>query len=204
MPIESDKMERPVNQTMVSAELPRVPEAGAAPGRAGSRPAPDFERFRLRRFVEDLVQIGECVVHDEPIALAHIAGVLDGNPKAVWFRNVGPEGAELVGNVMGSRRRLACALNVSEAGFADELRRRLTAAVRADRSDVHRGPGTSEGADRRGCRSDPTARPPSARIRRCTIHFRQHRLRAQSEDRGHKSGLPPDDAAVSAHGRHRS
>ena len=70
--------------------------------------------------------MGECVVHDEPIALAHIAGVLDGNPKAVWFRNVGPEGAELVGNVMGSRRRLSCALNVGEVGFADELRRRLT------------------------------------------------------------------------------
>ena len=29
--------------------------------------------------------------------------VLDGNPKAVWFRNVGPEKTELVGNVMGAR-----------------------------------------------------------------------------------------------------
>ena len=68
-------------------------------------PRPDTEKFRLRAFVERLVQQGACVVHDEPIDLVDVAGVLDGNPKAVWFRNVGPERTELVGNVMGARER---------------------------------------------------------------------------------------------------
>ena len=39
------------------------------------------------------------MVHDDPIDLVDVAAVLDGNPKAVWFRNVGPERTELVGNV---------------------------------------------------------------------------------------------------------
>jgi 2,5-furandicarboxylate decarboxylase 1 len=85
----------------------------------------DTEKFRLRRFVEKLVQEGQCVVHDEPIDLIDVAGVLDCNPHAVWFRAVGPEKTELVGNVMGARRRLAAALDTDEAGFPAVLRERL-------------------------------------------------------------------------------
>src|SRR5882762_10149068 len=77
----------------------------------------DTEKFRLRHFVEKLVQQGECTVHDEPIDLIDVAGVLDCNPNAVWFRSVGPEKTQLVGNVMGTRRRLAAALDTDEAGF---------------------------------------------------------------------------------------
>lgn len=86
---------------------------------------PDTEKFRLRSFVERLVQQGECVVHDQPIDLVDIAAVLDGNPKAVWFRNVGPERTELVGNVMGARERLGLALGTDAAGFATAMRERL-------------------------------------------------------------------------------
>jgi UbiD family decarboxylase len=64
-------------------------------------------------------------VHDEPIDLIDVASVLDCNPNAVWFRAVGPEQAELVGNVMGARRRLAEALDTDEAGFPGVLRERL-------------------------------------------------------------------------------
>ena len=85
----------------------------------------DTEKFRLRRLVERLVQQGECTVHDAPIDLIDVAAVLDGNPKAVWFRAVGPERTELVGNVMGSRRRLAIALDTDERGFPAVLRKRL-------------------------------------------------------------------------------
>src|SRR5262249_20495890 len=77
----------------------------------------DTEKFRLRHFVEKLAQQGDCVVHDEPIDLIDVAAVLDCNPNAVWFRAVGPEKTELVGNVMGARRRLAAALATGEAGF---------------------------------------------------------------------------------------
>src|SRR5262245_3019384 len=85
----------------------------------------DTEKFRLRHFVEKLVQQGECVVHDDPIDLIDVAAVLDCNPHAVWFRAVGPEKTELVGNVMGTRRRLAVALDTDEPGFPAALRQRL-------------------------------------------------------------------------------
>ena len=45
----------------------------------------DTEKFRLRHFVEKLVQQGECVIHDDPIDLIDVAAVLDCNPHAVWF-----------------------------------------------------------------------------------------------------------------------
>ena len=92
----------------------------------------DTEKFRLRHFVEKLVQQGECTVHDAPIDLIDVGAVLDGNPNAVWFRDVGPEMTQLVGNVMGPRKRLATSLDTDEATFSKVLRERL--AVRICRS----------------------------------------------------------------------
>jgi UbiD family decarboxylase len=86
----------------------------------------DTERFRLRRFVELLVQMGECEVREQPTDLVDVAAVLDGNPRATLFRVVGPERAELVGNVMGSRRRLAIALDTDEPGLLPTLSQRLS------------------------------------------------------------------------------
>ena len=85
----------------------------------------DFERFRLRRLVERLIDEGEVEVHEETVDLIDVAGHLDGNPKALYFKNVGPEGAELVGNVMGSRGRIACALGVEENDLLDAVIERL-------------------------------------------------------------------------------
>ena len=85
----------------------------------------DCEKFRLRRFVERLVQQGGCVVHEAPIELGDVAAILDGNAQAVWFRDVGPDHAELVGNVMGARARLAASLDVEPAEFPALLRERL-------------------------------------------------------------------------------
>ena len=58
--------------------------------REGPMTAADTERFRLRRFVERLVQLGECDIHDKPIDLVDVAAVLEGNPRATWFKAVGP------------------------------------------------------------------------------------------------------------------
>ena len=87
--------------------------------------AVDTERFRLRRFVERLKQMGECETHEKPIDLVDVAGVLEGNPRATLFAAAGPEKAELVGNVMGSRKRLALALDTDEAGLLPTLMQRL-------------------------------------------------------------------------------
>jgi UbiD family decarboxylase len=88
-------------------------------------PAIDTERFRLRNFVDKLVDLGECEVHDAPIDLVDVAGALDGNPQAVLFKAAGPEKAEIVGNVMGSRQRLARALDTDARGLLGTLMARL-------------------------------------------------------------------------------
>jgi 2,5-furandicarboxylate decarboxylase 1 len=88
-------------------------------------PTIDTERFRLRNFVEKLVEIGECDVHEAPIDLVDVGRILDGNPRAVWFKAAGPEKAELVGNIMASRRRLAHALDTDERGLLATLSARL-------------------------------------------------------------------------------
>jgi 2,5-furandicarboxylate decarboxylase 1 len=82
----------------------------------------DTEAFRLRRFVDTLVEAGECEIRAEPIDLIDLGAVLDCNAKAVLFRAAGPERAEIVGNVMGSRKRLALALGTDEKGFPGKLR----------------------------------------------------------------------------------
>jgi 2,5-furandicarboxylate decarboxylase 1 len=86
----------------------------------------DMERFRLRHFVDKLVQMGECEVREQPTDLLDVAAVLDGNARATLFRAVGPERAELVGNVMGSRRRLAIAFDTDETKLLPVLAGRLS------------------------------------------------------------------------------
>jgi len=87
--------------------------------------AVDTERFRLRNFVDRLVDLGECEVREKPIDLIDVSAALDGNPRAVHFKAVGPERAELVGNAMSSRRRLALALDTDERGLLATLNARL-------------------------------------------------------------------------------
>lgn len=86
----------------------------------------DLERFRLRTFVEELREAGELDIREEPVDLADVASILQNNPKAVWFKKAGPEGQELIGNVVGSRARLARAFGVPASDVALEMRRRLS------------------------------------------------------------------------------
>ena len=88
-----------------------------------------MERFRLRRIVELFAAEGELEVVPQPIDLVDIGARLDGNPKAVHFRAAGPEKAELVGNVLGSRRRIALGFGVSEKELRAEVSRRLEAPI---------------------------------------------------------------------------
>ncbi len=86
----------------------------------------DFERFRLRRFVDHLQELGEVETHDEPVALSDISAVIEASPKATLFRNAGPERFEIVGAVGGSRRRYAAAFGLSdERALAGEFARRM-------------------------------------------------------------------------------
>src|SRR3954469_25872720 len=99
-----------------------------APARAQKGDA-DLERFRLRRLVERFATEGELEVVSQQVDLVDIGARLDGNPKAVHFRAAGPEKAEVVGNVLGSRRRIALAFGVSEKELRAEVSRRLEAPI---------------------------------------------------------------------------
>ena len=88
-------------------------------------PSPiDMDRFRLRTFVEGL---GPDMLErrTEPATLAEVAAILEGNPRAVLFDNLGPEGASLAGNVLGSRERMARAFGVTPENLLAEVLRRL-------------------------------------------------------------------------------
>jgi UbiD family decarboxylase len=94
------------------------------PEKPGPDARVDCERYRLRRFVDALQQSGELRVVPGPVDLAEVAPALEGSDAAVLFRQAGPERAQLVGNVMGSRARIARAFGVApEALLAEVLRR---------------------------------------------------------------------------------
>jgi len=84
----------------------------------------DMERFRLRRFIDSLGS-DELERRDAPIEFADIASVLEGNPRAVLFSRAGAENAQLCGNVLASRSRMALAFGTTREGLLAELLRRL-------------------------------------------------------------------------------
>jgi 2,5-furandicarboxylate decarboxylase 1 len=92
---------------------------------AAAKAAADIDRFRLRRFIDDLAAAGELERREAPVDLADVAKILDGNARAVHFLAAGPERQELVGNVMSSRTRLARAFGVAPERIAAEIGRRL-------------------------------------------------------------------------------
>ncbi|MGE3248027.1 MAG: UbiD family decarboxylase, partial [Beijerinckiaceae bacterium] len=91
---------------------------------AAARAGLDLDRFRLRNFVENLGP-DQLDIREEPVALSDMAAVMQGNGKAVLFRKAGPDGQEVVGNVIGSRERAALAFGVEPGKIAEEMQRRL-------------------------------------------------------------------------------
>jgi 2,5-furandicarboxylate decarboxylase 1 len=95
------------------------------PEAKNSARAADMDRFRLRRFVEELAAPDELDIRNDPVDLADVADALEGNPRAVLFRAAGPERQELVGSVTGSRARIARAFGVAPGELLREIQRRL-------------------------------------------------------------------------------
>lgn len=108
--------------------------------------------FDIRTFLSLLASADQLTVHEEAIELGSIAGILEGNEKAVLFTNVGPECATLVGNLAGSRKRLALAFQTDEAGLLGTVLESLrstpgTREVPADQAPVQEVVLTGEAAD---------------------------------------------------------
>jgi UbiD family decarboxylase len=110
-------------------------------GNAGASKV-DFEKFRLRRFVDRLIDLGEVEIHDEPVPLTGLSAIIEATDKAVLFRKAGPERIEMVAGTAGSSRRLAAAFGVGEDKLHDEYVKRLDRLqplieVPSDEAPVH-------------------------------------------------------------------
>jgi UbiD family decarboxylase len=116
----------------------------------------DLDRFRLRGFVESL-PADEIETRNEPMDLADVAAALEDNPRAVMFGAVGPERHSLVGNVTGSRARIARAFGVAANELSNEIRRRL--ATKPDVLEIARAQAPAQEIVLTGEEADLTALP---------------------------------------------
>jgi 2,5-furandicarboxylate decarboxylase 1 len=85
----------------------------------------DFDKYRLRNFVDRLIQIGEVEIYDKPVPLTGLSPIIERTEKAVLFKKAGPEQVEIVAKTAGNRKRLAAAFETSEDKLYDEYFRRL-------------------------------------------------------------------------------
>ena len=159
----------------------------------------DFDKFRLRNFAEHLVAIGEAEVHAKPIAMADLAAAIAETPKAVVFKDAGPEHFEIVAAAGGSRRRLAEALGVRRTRRRQGISQPARQAAADDRGRVGHRAGASGRAQGRRRRPHPPALPPAARARRRRLYLGVDRLCGRSRDRQAQCRLPPADAAQPRH-----
>ena len=126
----------------------------------------DFDKYRLRRFVERLIDMGEVEVHDEPVPLTGLSPIIERTDKAVLFKKAGPEQVELVAKTAGNRKRLAAAFETTRG---QALRRIFPAArqsAAAGRGAVRRRAGARGQDHRQGRRPHQAAVPSAARLRR--------------------------------------
>src|ERR1700756_5487865 len=85
----------------------------------------NFDKYRLRSFVERLIELGEVDVHNEPVPLTDLSAIIEHTHKAVLFKNAGPERVEMVAKTAGNRKRIAAAFESSEDKLYDEYFKRL-------------------------------------------------------------------------------
>src|SRR5262245_26184289 len=85
----------------------------------------DLDKYRLRRFVKRLIDLGEVEIHDDPVPLTKLSEIIEGTDKALLFKQAGPERVEMTAKTAGNRRRLAAAFDTSEDKLYDEYFKRL-------------------------------------------------------------------------------
>src|SRR3984885_728116 len=87
--------------------------------------AVDFDKYRLRSFVERLIELGEVEIHERPVPLTGFSPIIERTDKAGLFKKAGPEQVERVAKPAGNRKRLAAAFDTSEDKLYDEYFKRL-------------------------------------------------------------------------------
>jgi UbiD family decarboxylase len=103
----------------------------------------DFEKFRLRRFVDKLISLGEVEMRGEPVPLTGMSAIIENSgPKAVLFRQAGPERLEVAAKVGASRSRLIAALESTPQTVYDDYLARFanpkkSFEIPSDEAPVH-------------------------------------------------------------------
>jgi UbiD family decarboxylase len=102
----------------------------------------DFEKFRLRTFVQRLIEMGEVEIRDEQVPLTRLSQIIEGTERAVLFKQAGPERLEMIAKVAGGRKRLAAAFGTSEDKlydlyFARKANPQQVVEVPSDEAPVH-------------------------------------------------------------------
>src|SRR5215471_2240645 len=86
----------------------------------------NFDKYRLRSFVDRLIELGEVEVHHEPVPLTDLSHIIEHTDKAVLFKTAGPERVEMAAKTAGNRKRIAAAFHTSEDKLYEEYFKRLT------------------------------------------------------------------------------
>jgi 2,5-furandicarboxylate decarboxylase 1 len=84
----------------------------------------DFDKFRLRTFVNKLKEMGEVEVVDRPVELPDLCAAIEPSDKALLFKQVGPEKYEMIAGLVSSRRRIAAVFGTDEKGLLPEFMKR--------------------------------------------------------------------------------
>ena len=163
----------------------------------------DLDKYRLRRFVDRLIDMGEVEIHDEPVPLTGLSTIIERTDKAVLFKKAGPEQTEIVAKTAGNRKRLAAAFGVARG----QALRRVFQAPRQPAAGgggaLRRRAGASGQDHRQGRRPHQAAVPSAARLRRQLLHELGDRLRDRSGDRPPQRRLPPAEPAQPLRDRHQ-
>ena len=163
----------------------------------------NMEKYRLRRFVERLVDMGEVEIHDEPVPLTGLGTIIERTEKAVLFKSVGPEKAEMVAKTAASRKRLIAAFETTEEKIYDEYFKRLANPKPVVEIPSGDAPVHSSSDHRQGRRSHQAAVLPAPRLRRQLLSKLGHRLHDRSGDRAQERRLPPAEPAQPLRDRHQ-
>jgi 2,5-furandicarboxylate decarboxylase 1 len=102
----------------------------------------DFEKFRLRRFVDRLINLGEVEIREDPVSLTDLSAIIENTEKAVLFKQAGPDRLEMIAKAMASRARIVAAFESTPEGVYDALHSRIAnpqevVEVPSDEAPVH-------------------------------------------------------------------
>ncbi len=153
--------------------------------------AVDFDKYRLRNFVDRLIELGEVEVHDRPVPLTGLSPIIEGTDKAVLFKKAGPEQVEAGGQdrrqPQTPRRRFR---ERAKTKLYDEYFKRLAnpqplVEVPSADAPVHEIKITGKDVD-----LTKTAVPSAARLRRQLLYEFGHRLHDRPGDRTAQCRMP--------------